>query len=120
MPEKAAGVPEGTQADATDTLRREKEKHLAVVNELSTRFAALNFKAYEMAEEIRSLEMRLSGTQATLRCVEWEKDQLHTEIRFLRKVLSEFSDPPSQIRLLVESYRNEMRSRETLSEKKKE
>jgi hypothetical protein len=101
-------------------LRRENEKYLAVVNELSTRFAALNFKAYEMAEEIRNLEMRLSGTQATLRCIEWEKDQLYSEIRFLRKVLLEFSDPPPQIRQLVESYRNEMSARETLPDKKKE
>jgi chromosome segregation ATPase len=120
MSEKEVGVPEGTHGDDTGTLRRENEKYLAVVNELSTRFAALNFKAYEMAEEIRNLEMRLSGTQATLRCIEWEKDQLYSEIRFLRKVLLEFSDPPPQIRQLVESYRNEMSARETLPDKKKE
>jgi len=123
MPEKEAGVPEGTHADDADdadALRKENGKFLAVVNELSTRFAALNFKAYEMAEEIRNLEMRLSGTQATLRCIEWEKDQLYTEIRFLRKVLLEFSDPPPQIRQLVESYRKEMSVRETLPDKKKE
>ncbi len=120
MPEKEAGVPERTHADDTGTLRREKEKYLAVVNELSTRFAALNFKAYEMAEEIRNLEMRLSGTQATLRCIEWENDQLRTETRFLRKVLLEFSDPPTEVRQLVESYRKEMSSRETLPDKKKE
>jgi hypothetical protein len=119
MPEKEVGVPEGTHADDTGVLRKENGKYLAVVNELSTRFAALNFKAYEMAEEIRNLEMRLSGTQATLRCIEWEKDQLYTEIRFLRKVLLEFSDPPPQIRQLVESYRKEMSARETLPDKKK-
>ena len=120
MPEKEAGVPEGAHLDDAVALRKENGKFLAVVNELSIRFAALNFKAYEMAEEIRNLEMRLSGTQATLRCVEWEKDQLYTEIRFLRKVLVEFSDPPPQIRQLVESYRKEMSSRETLPDKKKE
>jgi len=120
MPEKEAGVPEGTHADDVVALRKENGKFLAVVNELSTRFAALNFKAYEMAEEIRNLEMRLSGTQATLRCIEWEKDHLYTEIRFLRKVLLEFSDPPPQVRQLVESYRKEMIARETLPDKKKE
>lgn len=119
MPGKEAGVPDGTHADDTGTLRRENEKYLAVVSELSIRFATLNFKAYEMAEEIRNLEMRLSGTQATLRCIEWEKDQLHTEIRFLRKVLLEFSNPPTEVRQLVEAYRKEMSARETLPDKKK-
>lgn len=120
MPEKEVGVPEGTHADDAVALRKENGKFLAVVNELSIRFAALNFKAYEMAEETRNLEMRLSGTQATLRCVEWENDQLRTEIRFLRKVLLEFGDPPPQVRQLVESYRKEMSARETLPDKKKE
>jgi len=119
MPEKGTGVPEGAQAVDTDALRSENGKYHAVVNELSIRFAALNFKAYEMAEEIRSLEMRLSGAQATLRCIEWEKDHLYSEIRFLRKVLLELSDPPPQIRQLVESYRNEMSARTTLPDKKK-
>ena len=120
MPEKEVGVPEGMHADDAGALRRQNEKYHAVVNELSTRLAALNFKAFEMAEEIRNLEMRLSGTQATLRCIEWEKDHLYSEIRFLRKVLLEFSDPPPQIRKLVESYRKEMSARETLPDKKKE
>jgi hypothetical protein len=120
MPEKEAGVPEGTYAEDAAALRKENGKFLVVVNELSTRFAALNFKAYEMAEKIRNLEMRLSGTQATLRCIEWENDQLRTEIRFLRKVLLEFGDPAPQVRQLVESYRKEMSSRETVPDKKKE
>lgn len=120
MPEKETGVPEGAQAVDTDTLQSENGKYHAIVNELSIRFAALNFNAYEMAEEIRNLEMRLSGTQATLRCIEWENDHLRTEIRFLRKVLLEFSDPPPQIRQLVESYRKEMSARESLPDKKKE
>ena len=120
MPEKETGVPEGAQANDAAALGKGNGKYLAVVNELSIRFAALNFKAYEMAEEIRNLEMRLSGTQATLRCIEWENDQLRTETRLLRKVLLEFSDPPPQIRQLVESYRKEMSARETLPDKKKE
>ena len=120
MPEKEVGVPEGTHANDVVALRKQNGKFLAVVNELSTRFAALNFKAYEMAEEIRNLEMRLSGTQATLRCIEWENDQLRTETRFLRKALLEFSDPPTEVRQLVESYRKEMSARETLPNKKKE
>ncbi len=114
MPEKEEGAPEGAHAEDTVALRKENEKFLAMVNELSTRFAALNFRAYEMAEEVRNLEMRLSGTQATLRCIEWENGQLRTEIRLLRKVLLEFGDPPPQLRQLVESYRHEMCSRGTL------
>jgi predicted RNase H-like nuclease (RuvC/YqgF family) len=120
MPEKEAGVPEGTHAFDAGTLMRENEKYIAVVNELSTRFAALNFKAYEMAEEIRNLEMRLSGTQATLRCIEWENDQLRAETRLLRKVLLEFSNPPTEVRQLVESYRKELSAREMVPDRKKE
>jgi predicted RNase H-like nuclease (RuvC/YqgF family) len=120
MPEKEVGVPEGTHADDAVVLRKENKKFLAVVNELSIRFAALNFKAYEMAEETRNLEMRLSGTQATLRCIEWENDQLRMEIRLLRKVLLEFSNPPTEVRQLVESYRKEMSARETSPDKKKD
>lgn len=106
----------GTGATPTaaemDELRKHNEKLLAMVNELSTRFAAINFKAYEMAEEIRNLEMRLSGTQASFRCLEWENRQLSEEIRFLRKVLLELADPPQSIRELVAAYRREMDARE--------
>lgn len=94
-----------------DELRKHNDKLIAVVNELSTRFAAINFKAYEMAEEIRNLEMRLSGTQASYRCLEWENSHLHQEIQFLRKVLLEFSDPPQEIRELVTAYRREIEAR---------
>ena len=97
-----------------DDLRNHNEKLLAVVNELSTRFAAINFKAYEMSEEIRNLEMRLSGTEASYRCIEWENRQLRQEIRFLRKVLLEFGDPPQEIRELVAAYRREMEAREPI------
>ena len=95
-----------------DELRKRKEKLLALVNELSTQFAAVHFKAYEMAEEIRNLEMRLSGTEASCRCIEWENSQLRREIRFLRKVLLEIVDPPPEIRALVAAYRREMERRE--------
>lgn len=95
-----------------EDLRKHNEKLLAVVNELSTRFAAINFKAYEMSEEIRNLEMRLSGTEASYRCIEWENSQLRQEIRFLRKALLEFVDPPREIRELVAAYRREMEARE--------
>jgi hypothetical protein len=94
-----------------DELRKHNDKLMAVVNEFSTRFAATNFKAYEMAEEIRNLEMRLSGTQASCRCLEWENSALRQEIRFLRKVLLEFSDPPREIRELVTAYRKEIEAR---------
>lgn len=95
-----------------DEHRKDNEKLLAMVNELSTRFAAINFKSYEMAEEIRNLEMRLSGTEASYRCIEWENSQLRQEIRFLRKALLEFVDPPREIRELVAAYRREMEARE--------
>jgi hypothetical protein len=36
-----------------DSLTKHNEKLLAFVNDISSRFAALNFKAYEMAEDIR-------------------------------------------------------------------
>ena len=68
---------EGSDTGATtastemDELRKHNEKLLAMVNELSTRFAAINFKAYEMSEEIRNLEMRLSGSEACFPCIEW-------------------------------------------------
>ena len=94
-----------------DALRKDKERLLAVVNEFSTRFAAINFRAYEMAEEIRNLEMRLSGTEASFRCIEWENSQLRQEVQFLRKVLLEFGDPPPAIRELVSAYRREMETR---------
>lgn len=109
---------EGSDIGATpagaeiDELRKHNEKLLAMVNELSARFAAINFKAYEMAEEIRNLELRLSGTEASYRCIEWENGQLRQEIRFLRKVLLEFSDPPAAIRELVAAYRRENLSKE--------
>lgn len=96
----------------TEDLRKRNEELLAMVNELSTRFAAINFKAYEMAEEIRNLEMRLSGTQASFRCLEWENRQLREEIRFLRKVLLDLADPPRAIRELVAAYRRETEARE--------
>jgi len=99
-----------------DGLRKHNEKLLAFVNELSTRFAAINFKAYEMAEEIRNLEMRLSGTESSFRCIGWENSQLRQEIRFLRKVLLEFVDPPEAIRELIASYRSEMEARGQVSE----
>jgi chromosome segregation ATPase len=108
---------EGNATEATsaaaeiDELRKHNEKLLAMVNELSTRFAAINFKAYEMAEEIRNLEMRLSGTEASYRCIEWENSQRRQEIRFLRKVLLEIGDPPESIRKLIASYRSEMDAR---------
>jgi len=111
---------EGSDTGATpaspemDELRKHNEKLLAMVNELSTRFAAINFKAYEMSEEIRNLEMRLSGTEASYRCIEWENRQLRQEIRFLRKVLLEFGDPPQEIRELVAAYRREMEAREPI------
>ena len=94
-----------------DRLRKDNEKLLAVINELSTRFAAINFKAYEMGEEIRNLEMRLSGTEASYRCIEWENGHLRAEVQFLRKVLLEFGDPPPVIRELVAAYRREMETR---------
>lgn len=94
-----------------DELRKHNDKLIAVVNEFSTRFAATNFKAYEMAEEIRNLEMRLSGTQASYRCIAWENSALRQEIQFLRKVLLEFSDPPQEIRELVTDYRKEIEAR---------
>lgn len=96
-----------------ERLRKDNGKLLALVNELSARFAAINFKAYEMGEAIRNLEMRLSGTQASFRCLEWENGQLRREIQFLRKVLLEFADPPREIRELVSAYRSEMAARET-------
>jgi len=92
-------------------LRKDNERLLSVVNEFSTRFAAINFRAYEMAEEIRNLEMRLSGTEASCRCIEWENSQLLQEVQFLRKVLLEFGDPPPAIRELVGAYRKEMETR---------
>lgn len=95
-----------------DELRKHNEKLLAMVNELSARFAAVNFKSYEMAEENRNLEIRLSGTEASCRCIEWENKRLREEIRFLRKVLLEFGDPPQAIRELVAAYRREMEARE--------
>jgi len=94
-----------------ERLRKDNEKLLAVINELSTRFAAINFKAYEMAEEIRNLEMRLSGTEASYRCIEWENGHLRAEVQFLRKVLLEFGDPPPAIREFVTAYRHEMETR---------
>ena len=94
-----------------ERLKKDNERLRAVVNELSIHFAAINFKAYEMAEEIRNLEMRLSGTEASYRCIEWENGQLSREIKFLRKVLLEFGDPPPAIRKLVEAYRREMETR---------
>ena len=117
MDEREAEVSAGDLSEDPDTLRERNRKLIAVVNELSTRFAALNFKAYEMSEEIRTLEMQLSGTRAAHRCIEWENGQLRTEIQFLRKVLLDFSDPPPEIRQLVESYRHEMALREALPEK---
>jgi hypothetical protein len=102
-----------------DNLRGHKEKLLAFVNDISIRFAALNFKAYEMAEEIRNLEMRLSGTEASRRCLEWENDQLRREIMFLRKVLLDYGDPPEAIRELVSAYRNEMTARGQVPESEK-
>ncbi len=98
-------------SDDIDVLRKDRERLLAVVNEFSTRFAAINFRAYEMAEEIRNLEMRLSGTEASFRCIEWENSQLRQEVQFLRKVLLEFGDPPPAIRELVSAYRREMETR---------
>ena len=94
-----------------DALRKSNERLHSVVNEFSTRFAAINFRAYEMAEEIRNLEMRLSGTEASFRCIEWENSQLRQEIQFLRKVLLEFGDPPPAIRELIAAYRREMETR---------
>ena len=98
-------------SDDIDVYRKDKERLLSVVNEFSTRFAAINFRAYEMAEEIRNLEMRLSGTEASFRCIEWENSQLRQEIQFLRKVLLEFGDPPPAIRELIAAYRREMETR---------
>ncbi len=100
----------------THKLRKDYEKLLAFVNDISSRFAALNFKAYEMAEEIRNLEFRLSGTEASRRCIEWENDQLRREIMFLRKVLLDYGDPPEALRELVTSYRSEMTARGQVSE----
>jgi chromosome segregation ATPase len=94
--------------DDIDSLLRHYEKLLAFVNDISSRFAALNFKAYEMREEIRNLEMRLSGTEAFRRGLEWENEQLRSEIMFLRKVLLEYGDPPESLRELVAAYRNQM------------
>lgn len=99
-----------------ESLRRHYEKLLAFVNDISSRFAALNFKAYEMGEEIRNLEMRLSGTEAFRRSLEWENDQLRREIMFLRKVLLDYGDPPEALRELVAAYRNEMKARGQLPE----
>jgi hypothetical protein len=92
-------------------LRGENERLISAVNEFSTRFAAINFHAYEMAGEIRNLEMRLSGTEASYRCIEWENDHLRAEVLFLRKVLLEFADPPPAIRALVVAYRREIEAR---------
>ena len=111
MEERDRTKPVFLDGEDLDSLKKANEKLLALVNELSTRFAALNFKAYEMAEEIRNLEMRLSGTQASFRCLEWEDSQLRREIRFLRKVLLEITDPPPEIRELVAAYRKEMTAR---------
>lgn len=102
-----------------ESLRRHYEKLLAFVNDISSRFAALNFKAYEMAEEMRNLEMRLSGTVASRRCIEWENDQLRREIMFLRKVLLDYGDPPEALRELVAAYRNEMTARGQIAEGEK-
>ncbi len=103
----------------TEDLRKHHEKLLAFVNDISSRFAALNFKAYEMAEEIRNLEMRLSGTEASRRCIEWENDQLRREIMFLRKVLLDYGDPPEALRELVAAYRSEMTERGQVPEGEK-
>jgi hypothetical protein len=104
-------MPEDIPNVEMDRLREDNERLLSVVNEFSTRFAALNFKSYEMAEEIRNLEMRLSGTEASCRCIEWENGHLRDEVQFLRKVLLEFGDPPPAIRELVAAYRREMETR---------
>jgi hypothetical protein len=108
---KGYPMPEDNSIVEITWLRADNEKLIAVVNEYSTRFAAINFRAYEMAEEIRNLEMRLSGTEASYRCIEWENDHLRAEVQFLRKVLLDFSDPPPAIRELVAAYREEMESR---------
>jgi hypothetical protein len=55
--------------------------------------------------------MRLSGTEASYRCIEWENGHLRAEVQFLRKVLLEFGDPPPAIRELVTAYRREMETR---------
>lgn len=106
-----SGSERSTDEEGKDDLRRERERLLVLVHDLSGRFAALNFKAYEMAEEIRRLEMRLSGSEASLRCLEWENRQLLREAAFLRKVLLEYVDPPEVIRELIAAYRRETEAR---------
>lgn len=109
--EKDPAVSGRFPSEDAETLRRENERLLAAINEFSTRFAAVNFKAYEMAEEIRNLEMGLSGSQASRRRLEWENSQLRMEVRFLRKVLLELCDPPQAVRELVTAYRRELEAR---------
>lgn len=95
--EKSLGPAEGRSEERSEIerLRQELErcqaeraKLASLYDEIASRYAALNFKAYKLSEDNFTWEVNASGLRASEAYLYRERDQLRVEIDILRRVVA--------------------------------
>jgi hypothetical protein len=78
--------------------QEEREKLDALYDEVASRYAALNFKAYKLSEDNFTFETNATGLRAQNSFFLRERDQLRMEIGILRQVIASCDSQTDQCR----------------------